>query len=242
MTSASCLYEGTVHHRRHEPRREFRHPVALAYLDLEELPTLLDGRLVRERPGLLRFRRRDYLGDPRTRLDDAVRDLVERQTGQRPTGRIRVLTQLRSYGHCFNPVSFYYCLRETSEEIDAVVAEVTNTPWGERHAYVVTGVAGHFQKMLHVSPFMAMDHTYGFRSTLPGRRLSVRIENRRHDENLFDATLSLRRRELSPASMRRMALRYPFATLRVLGLIYSHALRLRLAGVGVFPHPARTGG
>jgi DUF1365 family protein len=237
VSSASCLYEGSIVHLRREPRRLFRHPLTLAYLDLEELGALLDGRLVRPSPGLVRFRRRDYLGDPKIDLDHAVRDLVERRTGQRPHGPIRVLTQLRSFGHCFNPVSFYYCLDDTSGRIAAMVAEVTNTPWGERHAYVIPEGAGRFGKALHVSPFLEMDHTYACRSTLPGSRLSVRIENTRHGERVFEAVLTLRRRELNPASMRRVTVRYPFATLRVLALIYMHAIGLRMAGVGTFPHP-----
>jgi uncharacterized protein len=242
MSSASCLYEGTITHLRHEPRRRFSHPLALAYLDLEELPRLLGGRFVRNGPGLVRFRRRDYLGDPRTSLDHAVRELVERRTGRRPRGPVRVLTQPRSFGHCFNPVSFYYCLDERGAEIEALVAEVTNTPWGERHAYVIPGDTGHFQKALHVSPFLEMEQTYACHSTPPARALSVRIENTRQGARVFEAALSLRRRELNPASIRRMTARYPFATLRVLGLIYMHAVGLRLAGVGTFAHPARTGG
>jgi uncharacterized protein len=242
VSTASCLYEGSIFHLRHEPRRQFRHPLALAYLDLEELPTLLDGRLVRSTPGLARFRRRDYLGDPRTELDYAVRELVERQTGRRPLGAVRLLTQLRSFGHCFNPVSFYYCLDESSGQIQDLVAEVTNTPWGERHAYVIHEGAGRVEKALHVSPFQEMNHTYAFRSTVPGKDLSVRTQNTRDGTPVFEAVLNLRRRELTSASLRRMTARYPFSTLRVLGLIYMHALGLRLAGVGTFPHPTRAGG
>jgi DUF1365 family protein len=186
----------------------------------------------------LRFRREDYLGDPTTDLDHAVRNLVEGQTGRRPLGPVRVLTQLRSFGHCFNPVSFYYCLDERSGQIEALVAEVTNTPWGERHAYVIPAGAGRFKKALHVSPFFDMDHTYTCRSTRPGRDLAVRIENTRDGLPLFEAVLTLRRRELSPASVRWMTTRYPFATLRVIALIYMHAIGLRLAGAATFPHPA----
>jgi DUF1365 family protein len=188
----------------------------------------------------LRFRRRDYLGDASAKLDDAVRDLVEQHVGRRPRGPVRVLTQLRSFGHCFNPVSFYYCLDQRGERIEALVAEVTNTPWGERHAYVIPEGVGRFEKALHVSPFHEMDHTYVCRSTLPGKALSVRIENERHGVGVFEAGLNLRRRELSRASLRRMSVRYPLATLRVLGLIYMHAIGLRLAGVGTFPHPSNT--
>ncbi len=100
-------------------------------------PGLLDGRLVGARPGLVRFRRSDYLGDPAQPLDEAVRSLVASRCGSRPEGPIRVLTHLRTFGHCFNPVSFYYCFEAGGEQVQSVLAEVTSTPWGERHAYVL---------------------------------------------------------------------------------------------------------
>ncbi len=235
--SVSCLYEGIVRHRRTEPPREFRHPLALAYVDLEELPALLGGRLVAPGPGVVRFRRSDYLGDPAMPLERAVRDVVaEHMGGHRPAGPIRILTQLRTLGHCFNPVSFYYCFDKGGGRLEAVVAEVTNTPWGERHAYVVPEGAGRFEKLLHVSPFMDMDHTYECRAGIPGRALSVRIENCRAGARVFDAMLALRRRELTRDTLRRVTLRYPLGTLRVLALIYIHALGLRLAGATVHPH------
>lgn len=239
MRPASCIYEGTISHRRVEPRREFEHRIALFYLDLEELPGLLGGRLVRPRPGLLRFRRGDYLGPDGASLVDAVRDTVHAETGRRPGGPIRLLTQLRSFGHYFNPVSFYYCLDGTGEGVDAVVAEVTNTPWGERHAYVISGGSGDMAKALHVSPFMAMDHRYSFRADVPGPRLAIDIESDRNDAPAFDAKLALRRRELTRGAAAQLAARYPFANLRVLALIYGHAVGLKLAGAPLHGHPAR---
>jgi uncharacterized protein len=243
--SVSCLYEGAVRHRRFEVRRhDLRYRLNLAYVDLDELPGLLDGNLIRSRAGLVRFRRRDYLGDPAVPLDQAVRDEVQRQSGRRPDGPIRLLTQLRSYGICFNPVSFYYCFDAAGERLEHVLAEVTNTPWGERHAYVLTAadndapVTGSSEKVLHVSPFMGMDYRYEWQVTAPAKRLEVHIESHRAGERRFDATLSLRRRELTRASLARAAGRYPFATLRVLALIYAHALRLKLKGVPVHRHPA----
>jgi DUF1365 family protein len=235
--TTSCIYEGTIRHRRTAPRREFRHRLALFYIDLEELPSLLGGRLVHARPGLLRFRRRDYLGPDALALDRAVRDRVEHATGQRPQGPIRLLTQLRSFGHCFNPVSFYYCLDPSGKRLDAVVAEVTNTPWGERHAYVLDGGEADFDKALHVSPFMGMDHRYTARAGTPGDRLAVQIESRRHGEVAFDATLALRRHELTRRSAARLALRYPLANVRVLALIYGHAVGLKLAGAPLHRRP-----
>lgn len=235
--TASCLYEGTVRHRRLNPPRVFRHRLALAYIDLDELPRLLGGRLVAPSPGVVRFRRADYHGDPALPLAQAVRDLVELRTGRRPRGPIRMLAHLRSFGHCFNPISLYYCFDPAGEHVETVVAEVTNTPWGERHAYVVPHGVGRFTKALHVSPFMGMDHTYTCRAEPPGSALSVRIENRRAGAPVFEATLALRRRELSSRSLRRVTVRYPLATVRVLALIYLHALALRLRGTTVHPHP-----
>ena len=241
MSTASCLYVGTLHHRREVPPRSFRHRVVMAYVDLEELPGLLRGRLVRRAPGLIRFRRRDYHGPSAVPLDAAVRETVLRHTGARPDGPVRVLTNLRCFGHCFNPVSFYYCFEPEGRHVEAVLAEVTNTPWGERHAYVIPGGVGRFEKAMHVSPFMAMDQSYRCDAGRPGDRLTVSIDSHRGGERVFHAALALERRELSRDSVRWLNRRYPFATVRVLALIYAHAAGLRLAGVGAFPHPSRTG-
>jgi DUF1365 family protein len=233
---ASCLFEGILVHRRLRPDRRFRHRVAMAYIDLEELPRLLGGRLLQRSPGLLRFRRSDYHGDPGVELEAAVRDTVERQLGTRPQGPVRLLTNLRSFGLCFNPVSFYYCF-DNGGQLQAVLAEVTNTPWGERHAYVIADGSGQLQKLLHVSPFMPMDQAYTFSAAAPTQRLSVTIENHRSEQREFVAALALERVELTPAAVRRISVRYPLTTIRTLALIYGHAVGLRLAGVRPFPHP-----
>jgi DUF1365 family protein len=231
-----------VRHRRSKPARKFQHRLAMVYVDLDELPRLLDGRLERSRPGLLRFRRRDYHGDRELPLADAVRDTVATQAGSRPDGPVRVLTQLRSFGHCFNPVTFYYCMSADGERVEAILTEVTNTPWGERHSYVIVGagwpvLGASFDKAMHVSPFMPMQQTYLARATAPGTTLSIHIETHDAGERAFDATLSLKRRELTRSSARRLTLRYPLATVRVLALIYGHAAALKLAGARVYPHP-----
>jgi DUF1365 family protein len=243
VSTASCLYQGTIRHRRRAPQTEFSHRLTLVYVDLEELPGLLGGRLLRSRPGLLRFRRRDYLGDPQAPLADEVRDRVQELSGTRPGGPIRLLTQLRSWGLCFNPVSFYYCLDSGGAHVETVLAEVTNTPWGERHSYLLHAaddggvLHGRFAKQLHVSPFMGMDHTYEARATEPDRSLSVHIESLREGTAVFDATLAMQRVALTRRSAARLTVRYPAATARVLALIYGHAIGLKLAGARVHPHP-----
>jgi DUF1365 family protein len=244
----SAIYEGTIRHRRFAVRdHEFSLRIALAYVDLDELPRLLGGRLLARRPGVLRFRRADYLGDPALPLAGAVRALVAARTGApAPDGPIRLLTNLRTFGHCFNPVSFYYCF-DAAERLQCVVAEVTNTPWGERHAYVMPRAGdgpvlrGDFDKRLHVSPFMGMDHAYEMRVAAPGETASVHIESRRAGRPAFDATLALRRRAFSRRTLAEVGTRYPAATLRTLALIYSHAVVLKLKGVPVHPHPRLEG-
>jgi DUF1365 family protein len=142
---------------------------------------------------------------------------------------VTLLTLPRSLGVGFNPVSFYYCF-DAGGELTQVVAEVTNTPWGERHAYVLPGGQGHPEKALHVSPFMGMDHEYTVRASVPGETLSVHIESRRAGDVAFEATLNLVRR---PYSRRRLF----GASIRTLTLIYAHALALKVKGVRYFPHP-----
>ena len=242
--SASALYEGTVRHRRMTVRaREFRYAIHMAYIDLGELPSLLGGRLASPRPGIVRFRRSDYFGDPGKDLAVAVRDSVAELTGARPDGPVRLLANLRAFGHCFNPVSFYYCFDPAGERVEAVLAEVTNTPWGERHAYALSRtngervLSGRSEKLLHVSPFMGMDHEYDWKVGVPGERVSVHIESHSEGRRAFDATLNLERRELSRGSLASATARHPMNTLHALARIYGQALRLKLRGVPVHAHP-----
>lgn len=247
---ASAVYEGWVRHRRFEPvSHSFRYRLFLMYLDLAELPAVLDPYPLfsARRRAPARLRRADFLGDPRRPLDACVRDAVEAETGARPAGPVRLLGGLRYLGHSFNPVSFYYCFDLAGERLEAVVADVENIPWGERHAYVLrrgartgTVLSDEVDKSLHVSPLMGMDQTYAFRATEPGERLVVHIESRPRAGTAgktFDATLSLRRRELSRGRLLALLARHPASSLQVVARIYAQALRLKLKGARYFPHP-----
>jgi len=245
----SALYTGWVRHRRHAPRAHaFRLPLFMVYLDLAEIEQVfglhplwrLDG------PAAVRFDRRDYLGDPAADLATAVRDRVEAALGRRPAGAVRLLTHLRTWGVCFNPVSFYYCF-DGDEQLDAIIAEVTNTPWGERHGYVLDaradrhGRAYRFDlaKALHVSPFFPMDQRYDWLFRAPDASLAVHMNNLQGRQRVFDATLTMQRRELNPRSMTAVLLQYPLLTVRVIAAIHWQALRLWLKRVPFFSHPAK---
>src|SRR6185369_12012749 len=140
ITMNSALYSGWIQHRRFGPgRNQFRYRIFMSYLDLAELPGLFRKRWLwsAHRPALAWFRRKDFLGPSDVPLDVAVRDLVQQRTGVRPDGPIRLLTHLRYFGYSFNPVSFYYCFSAATGALTAIVADITNTPWGERHQYVL---------------------------------------------------------------------------------------------------------
>jgi DUF1365 family protein len=245
---ASCIYTGWVRHRRYGPvAHTLRTNLFMLYLDLDELPMCLDGYKIASARGraLAEFRRSDHLGDPELDLAEQIRDLVAARAGARPEGPVRLLTSLRYFGHCFNPVSFYYCFEPDAQRVAAVVAEVTNTPWQERHAYVLANdrpggsiMRGGFAKEFHVSPFMGMDHTYAWRMTHPGPQLIVHIDSVREGTTAFDATLSLQRRDLTQKTLAGLLARYPLLTMRILGQIYSNGLRLRLKGARYFPNPS----
>jgi DUF1365 family protein len=242
----SCIYRGTVRHRRTAPvGHEFTYRMFMMYLDLDELPRLFDRRWLwsARRPAVAWFRRADYLGDPSVPLDQAVRDLVEQRTGARPAGPIRLLTHLRYFGYRQNPVSFYYCFDARGEHVEAIVAEITNTPWGERHAYVIPAPAGgathrlRTRKAFHVSPFMPMDLGYDWRFTAPGGRLGVHMRNLQGTDKIFDATLVLRRVPITRASLASALMRHPWMTASVVAGIYWQALRLWLKGAPFHSHP-----
>jgi DUF1365 family protein len=247
MTSG--LYEGWVRHRRHSPRQHnFSYRVFMPYLRLDELPSLFDGTPFWSARGRApaRFERSDFLGSAEMPLEEAVRQRVSEETGKRPAGPIYLLANLRYFGFIINPISCYYCFSEDGCELEYVVAEVNNTPWNERHSYVLAAPGGdkwlktRFAKSFHVSPFHPMDMDYHWHSNTPGEKLCLHLANSADGERVFDATLSMQRRPLTSANLNRLLWRYPVMTAKVAGAIYWEAIRLWLKGIPFHSHPTKT--
>ncbi len=248
----SCIYTGTVRHRRFRPRPNmFRYRLFFMYLDLAELPTLFDRHPLWsfQRPNFAYFRRKDHFGDPKQPIDQAVRGLVAKETGSRPEGPIRLLTHLRYFGYCFNPASFYYCYDSTDSTLETIVVEIHNTPWGEVHCYVLSCEQNQhpvknwrrhqLKKVFHVSPFIDMDIDYDWRFRVPGASVSVHMIDFQNGQKLFDASLALKRSEISPRALTHVLIKYPLMTARVTTLIYWQALRLMLKKVPLLVHPKK---
>ncbi len=246
--SRAALYEGTVYHeRRMAPARTFHVKVAMPLIDLENLTPLesLAPLWRRERRAPVSFRRADFLGDPTTPLEVAVRNLVKERLGFRPAGPVLLLAHHRTWGWLFNPISLYYCYATDATTIEAVVADVTNTPWGESHAYTIDTRDGLADvavqaKVLHVSPFLPMDLTYRFELSSPEDRCAFRVTVLRDSLEVFRAGFSLRAHTLTRPELAKVLVRRAFATHRVSLSIYVQALRLWLRRAHYFRHPAKS--
>lgn len=248
----SRLYRGTLGHYRHTPAvNSFRYDVFMLYLDLDELETVFEPYWLwsTRRANFAWFRRADYLGCPQQSLSQSVRDLVDEKTGSKPTGPIRLLTNLRYLFYKSNPVSFYYCFEADGKTLHSVVAEVTNTPWGERYCYVLgeqqktqsDGVDSDYQcyqsaKQFTVSPFMTLDMDYWFKFSLPAQHLLVEMQNHRQGKKLFDVELSLQAHSINSSNLAKQLLKIPLMTAKVTASIYWQALRIWCKGVPFLGH------
>ncbi len=222
----------------------------MAYIDLNTIRGCLKKSWIWnvDRPAIVSFRRKDYHGDEKISLDKAVRDTIHKEIGYEIKGPIRLLTHLRYFGYCFNPVSFYYCFDENDSEVEVIMAEVTNTPWNERHSYVIqkkneethsSKLSAELEKKLHVSPFWGMDHKYEWSFTQPKNSLSVNMINYKDGEKVFDATLSMKRLPFNIKTVINQILRFPAITIIIVIRIHWQALKLWFKKAPFFIHPSK---
>tara|TARA_B100001989_G_C24497911_1_gene443204 strand:- start:92 stop:856 length:765 start_codon:yes stop_codon:yes gene_type:complete len=242
----SCLYFGEVtHHRKAPKKHDLRYKLFMPHLFLDELDQVFRGRIFWSinRSNLSCFQRADYHKPETDSLEEAVRSTMNQQLGDQVEGPISVLTHLRTFGHCFNPVTFYYAWNDRRDRPTAVLAEITNTPWNERYAKAFQWtekdrLSKHeFVKEFHVSPFIDMQVDYDWRFEKPSENLRVDMILRQSGRTFFSAHLNLRRRPINAMNLAWALARFPFLTMRISFGIYWNALLLRLKGCPFYSHP-----
>lgn len=241
----SCFFEGVVKHNRLSPKpHQFKYPIMLAYLNLDELQGLSDRKLltVEKKFSLLSFCRGDFHRPEITCLKKAVHQTVKEklQLTEDVTGSVFMLGMLRHWGYVFNPVSFYFSFSKDGT-LQYIMAEITNTPWSERYQYVFDMVKMtqpfEFKKEFHVSPFMSMDINYKWSFSRPGEAVAVKMENFQQDEKVFEVNFSASKLQWEVKNKRRLNFKYAFMTAKVTFWIYIQALRLYLKKNPFFEHP-----
>jgi DUF1365 family protein len=247
----SAIYTGTILHSRSYPNlNQFRYKLFMLYLDIDELPHLFQNcRLWSyNKPNLGSFHRSDYIGPAFRSIRDTLQKTVFEKTGKKIDGPIRMLTHLRYFGYVFNPVTFYYCY-DVLENLVAVVSEIENTPWGERHTYVTVNeqhnageaISVTFDKEFHVSPFLPPDMRYTWYFSVPSiekqSELQIRMQAIKKNAETFYAQLNMKRQEINSRSLNMKLLRFPFMTLQVIAGIYWQALKLFLKKATFYSHP-----
>jgi DUF1365 family protein len=246
MLQHSSLCEGYVHHRRVAPRlHEFRHKLKMIWLDLDETDQLDDLPFWSSRSwALMRYRRQDFLLPHDLDLKEAVYKKLKEHQVTAKAGRVVLLAQLRSWGHSFNPVVFYFCY-DQHEYLYAIVAEITNTPWGERHQYVLESPNIHshyfeFDKEFHVSPFMPMELRYCWRFRVEKNHVAINMRLQNKEDTVFSALMALDKTPLTRSKAIRTSLGHPLMSFGGVLDIYWQAFRLWLKKVPFYTHPKNT--
>lgn len=236
----SAIYSGIVGHKRFSPKvHQFQYRIFLLALDLDELPKLTQFRpwFAVDRFAFLSFRHQDYLQSSHQVTKQAVWEKVSALGGNNFAGQVVFLGQMRCLGFYFSPINFYYCHNQAGE-LCYLLAEVSNTPWNERHYYLVDAqlLQTTIPKDFHVSPFMDLSMQYQWVMSALDKELKLSITNTAQNDRLFSAWLVMERQALTRRNLWRQIIRIPAMTLKTVLGIYWQALRLYLKKVPYVPY------
>jgi uncharacterized protein len=238
----SAIYVGEIAHQRNVPKmHRFRYPFFMWFLNLDELDQLpgLGWLFSTQHWAISRMQRSDYLGDAQLPLADAVRARMFEITGQEVTGQVYGLMNMRTLGLYFSPVNFYYGF-DKDGLFTHFLAEVSNTPWNERHHYAYYVADGGYEmtqpKAFRVSPFNPLKQQYRWRISPPGGEVGVAIMVSDERGEIFEARLQLSRQQLNKATVGRLLLKKPIMTAFIVVGIYYQALKIYLKGIPYIPY------
>lgn len=234
----SCIYQGKVFHKRFSPKQHsFSYNLFFLAIDLDELPILsgLSKYFKVNRFAPLSFRCSDYLNHQQQISKADIWLKVQELGGDDLQGRVLFIGQMRCFGLYFSPINTYYCY-DLDGKLAYLLAEVSNTPWNERHYYLIAIESEQIcAKSFHVSPFMDLAMKYHWRINEPAEQLHLAIENY-HQQKLFSASIAMKRQEFSNENLRNNLLSIPWMTAKTLLGIYWQALKLFCKGVPYIAH------
>ena len=249
ISNSNFIYTGSIRHRRFSPFDHlFNYKIFMVYFDISKVESILRKSWLWNinKPSIVSFYRKDYHGDNTKSLEESVRNTIYEKSGKKIIGPIRILTHLRYFGYCFNPVSFYYCFDEADKNIELIMAEVTNTPWQERHCYIISNktekksrITANLKKEFHVSPFWDMEHDYEWIFSNPEKNIFVNMKNYKDKKKVFDATLKLKREKLNTKNLLMNVIQFPFITMTIVFKIHLQALKLWFKGATFYTHPRK---
>lgn len=237
----SAIYKGNVFHSRFVPKKHaFTYQIFLLWINLDEIEKLeaqVKG-FSATRWAPIRFKRSDYLGNPAQPLKQTVLETMSDLASKTLKGKVFLLGQTRTFGMYFSPVNFYY-LQQEDGSFSHVLAEVSNTPWNDRHCYLVDlANQQDCDKVFHVSPFNPMDMQYKWKISQPEESLQLTLSCHKEVKH-FVASLNLSRIELNSKSLFSVLASIPSMTVKTIWGIYWQAFKLFLKGVPFYPHPAQ---
>lgn len=235
----SGIYHGLIYHRRQGKfEHEFTYPIYMIAIDIDERSQVLSkSRILGNRWfNPIRFCEKDYIRSEPLALKQRIVNKVEGLGGKPGTSRILMLVQCRCFGIYFSPINFYFCY-DQDDICQYMLAEVSNTPWDQRHYYLID-MAGSMitDKVFHVSPFMEMDMCYHWHVTPPEEKALVRIENHKEGKQ-FEASLALNKREINQRNLLNTWLSLPVMSVKIVFGIYWQALKLFLKKIPFISHP-----